>query len=41
MEVQRAGEIQRVVERFLMEHFQRFQGLKSLDLLRALPGEGD
>ncbi len=38
LEVRRAGEIQRVVEAFLMHHFQRFRGLRSLDLLRALPG---
>ena len=36
LEVQRAGEIQRVVEAFLMQHFQRFRGLRSLELLRAL-----
>lgn len=38
LEVKRTGEIQRVVEMFLMHHFQRFRGLRSLDLLRALPG---
>jgi len=38
LEVKRTGEIQRVVEAFLMHHFQRFRGLRSLDLLRALPG---
>ena len=37
LEVRRTGEIQRVVETFLMHHFQRFRGLKSLELLRALP----
>jgi len=38
-EVRRAGEILRVVEAFLKHHFQRFRGLRSLDLLRALPPE--
>lgn len=38
VEVKRTGEIQRVVELFLMQHFQRFQGLRSLELLRSLPG---
>ena len=38
-EVKRAGEILRVVEAFLRCHFQRFQGLRSLEVLRAL-GEG-
>ena len=37
-EVRRAGEIMRVVEAFLRHHFQRFQGLRSLEMLRALPG---
>ena len=37
LEVKRTGEIQRVVEAFLMHHFQRFRGLRSLDLLRSLP----
>jgi DNA repair protein RecO (recombination protein O) len=36
LEVQRAGEIQRVVEAFLRHHFQRFQGLRSLETLRHL-----
>jgi DNA repair protein RecO (recombination protein O) len=36
-EVKRAGEILRVVEAFLRCHFQRFQGLRSLEVLRALP----
>lgn len=40
VELQRAGELQRVVEAFLMQHFQRFHGLKSLELLRSLPGPG-
>jgi len=38
-EVRRAGEILRVVEAFLRHHFQRFKGLRSLELLRALPPE--
>uniref|UniRef100_A0A832I395 DNA repair protein RecO n=1 Tax=Eiseniibacteriota bacterium TaxID=2212470 RepID=A0A832I395_UNCEI len=37
VEVRRAGEILRVVEAFLRYHFQRFQGLRSLDVLRGLP----
>ena len=37
LEVKRAGEILRVVEAFLRCHFQRFQGLRSLEVLRALP----
>ena len=41
LEVKRTGEIQRVVEAFLMHHFQRFRGLRSLELLRALPGAAD
>jgi DNA repair protein RecO (recombination protein O) len=35
--VKRTGEILRVVETFLKCHFQRFQGLRSLEMLRALP----
>jgi DNA repair protein RecO (recombination protein O) len=38
-EVKRAGEILRVVEAFLRHHFQRFQGLRSLELLRSLGGD--
>ena len=38
-EVRRAGEILRVVEAFLRHQFQRFQGLRSLELLRSLAGE--
>ncbi|TMQ55816.1 MAG: DNA repair protein RecO [Candidatus Eisenbacteria bacterium] len=38
-EVRRAGEILGVVEAFLKYHFQRFKGLRSLELLRALPPE--
>lgn len=37
LEVQRTGEILRVVEAFLTHHFQRFQGLRSLEVLRELP----
>jgi DNA repair protein RecO (recombination protein O) len=37
LEVKRAGEILRVVEMFLRHHFQRFQGLRSLEMLRGLP----
>jgi len=36
LEAKRAGEIQRVVEAFLKHHFQRFQGLRSLEILRAI-----
>ncbi len=38
VELKRSGEILRVVEAFLRHHFQRFQGLKSLELLRGTPG---
>ncbi|OGF16409.1 MAG: DNA repair protein RecO [Candidatus Eisenbacteria bacterium RBG_16_71_46] len=37
LEVRRAGEILRVVEAFMREHFQRFHGLRSLEVLRSLP----
>ena len=40
VEVKRAGEILRVIEAFLRHHFHRFQGLRSLELLRALQGPG-
>jgi DNA repair protein RecO (recombination protein O) len=43
LEVPRAGEIQKVVEAFLRHHFQRFDGLRSLEMLRAFgesPGGG-
>ncbi len=40
LEVRRAGEILRVIDAFLRHHFQRFQGLRSLELLRALHGPG-
>ena len=36
LEIKRSGEILRVVEAFLKHHFQRFQGLRSLELLRSL-----
>ena len=36
LEVQQAGEILKVVEAFLRHRFERFQGLRSLELLRAL-----
>jgi DNA repair protein RecO (recombination protein O) len=37
LELKRAGEILRVVEAFLTHHFQRFRGLRSLEMLRSLP----
>jgi DNA repair protein RecO (recombination protein O) len=40
LEVQRAGEIMRVVEQFMRHHFQRFQGLRSLEVLRSMPELG-
>jgi len=40
-EVQRAGEILRVVETFLRHHFQRFQGLNSLAVLRGPQSQED
>ena len=40
VEVKRAGEILRVIDAFLRHHFHRFQGLRSLELLRALQGPG-
>jgi DNA repair protein RecO (recombination protein O) len=36
LELKRAGEILKAVEAFLRHHFQRFQGLKSLEMLRTL-----
>jgi DNA repair protein RecO (recombination protein O) len=39
LETRRTGEIQRVVEQFLRAHFHRFEGLRSLEVLRSLPGE--
>jgi len=38
VEIRRAGEIQKVVEMFFRHHFQRFRGLRSLEMLRSLPG---
>ena len=38
VEVKGAGELLRVVEAFLSHHFQRFHGLRSLEVLRSLPG---
>ena len=35
LELPRAGEIQKVVEAFLRQHFQKFDRLRSLDVLRA------
>lgn len=42
LEVPRSAELLRVVEDFLRAHFQRFQGLRSLEVLRVLqePGPG-
>jgi DNA repair protein RecO (recombination protein O) len=37
-EIERSAELLRVVEDFLRSHFQRFQGLRSLAVLRALEG---
>lgn len=37
-EVKAAGEILRVVETFLSYRFERFRGLRALEVLRALPG---
>ena len=36
LELKRAGEISKVVEAFLRHHFQRFEGLRSLEILRSL-----
>jgi len=43
VEVKRTGEILRVIDAFLRHHFHRFQGLRSLELLRALqvPGSSE
>jgi len=40
-EVKRSGEILRVVDAFLRHHFQRFQGLRSLEVLRHLDEGAD
>jgi len=37
VEVRSTAEILRVVDQFLRHHFQRFQGLRSLEVLRAIP----
>src|SRR5262245_1372494 len=39
VELPRAGELLRVIEDFFRTHFQRFQGLRSLHILRGLEGE--
>ncbi|TMQ70952.1 MAG: DNA repair protein RecO [Candidatus Eisenbacteria bacterium] len=36
LELPRVGEIHKVVEAFLRHHFQRFEGLRSLEILRSL-----
>jgi len=38
VELPRAGELLRVIEDFFRTHFQRFQGLRSLEVLRGLEG---
>ena len=38
IELPRAGELMRVIEDFFRTHFQRFQGLRALDMLRGLDG---
>jgi DNA repair protein RecO (recombination protein O) len=40
LEPARSGEVERVVELFLRQHFQRFQGLRALDVLRAIEDAG-
>jgi len=40
VEIPRSAELFRVVEDFLRLHFQRFQGLRSLEVLRSLGGVG-
>ena len=40
LEPSRSGEVQRVVDQFLRQHFQRFQGLRSFDVLRAIEDPG-
>ena len=39
VELPRAGELLRVTEDFFRTHFQRFHGLRSLEVLRGLEGE--
>ncbi|MFN8587599.1 MAG: DNA repair protein RecO [Candidatus Eisenbacteria bacterium] len=41
VEIPRAGELFRVVDDFLRMHFQRFQGLRSLEVLRTLESAGE
>ncbi len=36
IELPRAGELLRVIEDFFRTHFQRFRGLRSLEVLRGL-----
>jgi hypothetical protein len=36
VELPRAGELLRVIEDFFRTHFQRFQGLRSLEVLRGI-----
>ena len=38
VELPRAGELLRVIEDFFRTHFQRFQGLRSLEVLRGIEG---
>ncbi len=40
IELPRAGELMRVIEDFFRTHFQRFVGLRALDVLRGLDGPG-
>ncbi|MEQ1831707.1 MAG: DNA repair protein RecO [Candidatus Eisenbacteria bacterium] len=40
IELPRAGELMRVIEDFFRTHFQRFVGLRALDVLRGLEGPG-
>lgn len=40
LELKRVGEIHKVVEAFLRHHFQRFEGLRSLEILRSLDAMG-
>jgi len=40
VELPRAGELLRVIEDFFRTHFQRFQGLRSLEVLRGIEEQG-
>jgi hypothetical protein len=40
VELPRAGELLRVIEDFFRTHFQRFQGLRSLEVLRGIEEAG-